>query len=347
MAAQRTYYQLLGVPRNADLAAIKAAYRKKIRASHPDRFEADLARLRRSGNSAQIYALERKVAKAQAATQQLNEAYSVLSDPARRRQYDLTLAQVTNTQIERERYQRYANNWEDGRRSVKQRSHHDPNNPHSPRKPDDSAVPWAIMGGLLIALVVIFGLLSNFLNVIDHQPFTTYVPRQPTAQGVVSAGDLQATASSRMATVVQRTAVASAPTSTPRSIQANRDAAAALIDLGRHQLAIEPLDLAISQVGNDAELYMMRGTAYYALIDEESAALPNAIADFTQALTLDDALVDAYRARGLAFHALYERSEETALAAQALADLERYVELTDEDASEVVALVAALRDLVE
>jgi curved DNA-binding protein CbpA len=61
------YYRSLGVPPTATLAEIKAAYRKRASALHPDR------------NPSQ---------KAHAEFQAMQEAYEVLSDAARRRAYD-------------------------------------------------------------------------------------------------------------------------------------------------------------------------------------------------------------------------------------------------------------------
>jgi len=65
----RDYYQILGVPRSASQADIKKAFRKLARAHHPDRNPGDKG-------------AERKFKDA-------NEANEVLSDPEKRKQYDL------------------------------------------------------------------------------------------------------------------------------------------------------------------------------------------------------------------------------------------------------------------
>ncbi len=65
----RDYYQILGVPRSASQADIKKAFRKLARAHHPDRNPGDKA-------------AERKFKDA-------NEANEVLSDPEKRKQYDV------------------------------------------------------------------------------------------------------------------------------------------------------------------------------------------------------------------------------------------------------------------
>lgn len=65
----RDYYQILGVPRSASQADIKKAFRKLARQLHPDRNPGDAA-------------AERKF-------KDVNEANEVLSDPEKRKQYDL------------------------------------------------------------------------------------------------------------------------------------------------------------------------------------------------------------------------------------------------------------------
>ncbi len=64
------YYELLGVPRDADAKAIKKAYRKLAMKWHPDRHQGDAA------------------TEAEARFKQISEAYEVLSDPEKRGKYD-------------------------------------------------------------------------------------------------------------------------------------------------------------------------------------------------------------------------------------------------------------------
>jgi DnaJ-class molecular chaperone len=65
----RDYYEILGVPRSASQADIKKAFRKLAREHHPDRNAGDKAAEKRFKD--------------------LNEANAVLSDPEKRKQYDL------------------------------------------------------------------------------------------------------------------------------------------------------------------------------------------------------------------------------------------------------------------
>ncbi|HEX4289817.1 MAG TPA: DnaJ domain-containing protein, partial [Trebonia sp.] len=67
MAAGDDFYQILGVPRNADQDEIQRAYRKLARTYHPD-VNADPA--------------------AEDRFKEISEAYDVLSDPQARRRYD-------------------------------------------------------------------------------------------------------------------------------------------------------------------------------------------------------------------------------------------------------------------
>ncbi len=64
----KDYYKILGVPRNASDADIKKAFRKLAREHHPD--------------------VARNKKEAEEKFKEINEAYDVLSDPAKRRKYD-------------------------------------------------------------------------------------------------------------------------------------------------------------------------------------------------------------------------------------------------------------------
>ena len=68
MADKRDYYEVLGVDKNADDAALKKAYRALAKKYHPDSNPGDK--------------------EAEAKFKEASEAYGVLSDPEKRRQYD-------------------------------------------------------------------------------------------------------------------------------------------------------------------------------------------------------------------------------------------------------------------
>ena len=69
--AEESYYELLQVTPTADLEIITAAYRALIRRHHPDRNPSPSA---------------------DATTKRLNEAWEILSDPAKRAEYDRQFA---------------------------------------------------------------------------------------------------------------------------------------------------------------------------------------------------------------------------------------------------------------
>jgi len=68
MADKRDYYEVLGVDKNADDAAIKKAYRALARKYHPDQNPGDK--------------------EAEAKFKEASEAYAVLSDEEKRKKYD-------------------------------------------------------------------------------------------------------------------------------------------------------------------------------------------------------------------------------------------------------------------
>lgn len=70
---RKDYYKILGVSKNGSESEIKTAYKKLALKHHPDK-----------NSSADL----KEVAEAEAKFKEINEAYSVLSDPQKREQYD-------------------------------------------------------------------------------------------------------------------------------------------------------------------------------------------------------------------------------------------------------------------
>jgi molecular chaperone DnaJ len=69
MVTNKDYYAILGVPRNASIEDVKKAYRRLARKFHPDLHPGDK--------------------EMEAKFKDINEAYSVLINPEKRKQYDL------------------------------------------------------------------------------------------------------------------------------------------------------------------------------------------------------------------------------------------------------------------
>ena len=83
MADKRDYYEVLGVPKDADDAAIKKAYRQLAKKYHPDMNPGDK--------------------EAEIKFKEASEAYAVLSDAEKRRQYDsLAMPHLKAEQVELE-----------------------------------------------------------------------------------------------------------------------------------------------------------------------------------------------------------------------------------------------------
>ena len=70
---KKSYYEVLGLSENASEAEIKAAYRKLALKWHPDKFATKSQKEREEANQKM---------------KEVNQAYEVLSDPEKRKNYD-------------------------------------------------------------------------------------------------------------------------------------------------------------------------------------------------------------------------------------------------------------------
>lgn len=143
-----TFYEVLGVAEDADAAQLRAAYRRAARANHPDAHgEASAARMA-----------------------EVNQAWQVLQDPQRRRDYDLTLAAPSTPSSS-------------ASRPTVTRSEPPPfvEPRHNPlgRYQDPPRIPWRFMGVMLV-----LGIAFVVLGVI-----TAGDPVPPTVDNVLSPGD--------------------------------------------------------------------------------------------------------------------------------------------------------------
>lgn len=84
MTVSRNYYHILSVPQNANVEAIKRAYRKLALQYHPDRNHGQEEKVKKKNEEAM---------------KELVAAYQVLSDPRKRRDYDLGLKNGFNDNL--------------------------------------------------------------------------------------------------------------------------------------------------------------------------------------------------------------------------------------------------------
>lgn len=318
MTADLNYYDMLGIVPSADLDTVKRAYRDQMRRYHPDAFLGKMAKARQVGDLKQIRTLEKEIEESKHKTQQINTAYSVLSDAAKRQTYDMRRAGVPQQRStpyapEQDPYRAGPYAARDAHNPTRQTR---PPVQSAPPPPNDSfptLLLTILIGGLLLVVGSVVALMAlpapeDGLPVIND--------------GRVSAQDLQGTTTANQATRIAWTQAAVDPTHTPRSLVQEVQTGDRFADDGNYALAIEMYSNAINDGYTGDDVYTKRGLAY--LLSSDSARVSNAVVDFTRAIQQDSANAAAYRGRALAYVTLWRETDDAALPMLIRDDIAQY-----------------------
>lgn len=319
--ADESHYETLGIRPMADTDAIKRAYRDKIRQHHPDNFAGERSRLQRDGKLVELQALERRIAEAERMTQRINRAYAVLSDPVQRSNYDrvhghrsptgtVSSAYTSSSSYSRPSGATRTTSTRSSSTASRQAGFQQP----PPAEKQTTKIPWPWFVGLMILVSLGAIMVNNFLDTGDRQPTT--ISAGPSAR------DLQSTESARQSTRVARTQAIAIATATPQSPDDYLASADAFLELGYYELALEGYSAAFDSFRDDPIFYLKRGMAYAGLADGEAGdAADAALVNFRRALFLEPDNSQVYRERGLLYYALWQTTDDSAYAQQALLDL--------------------------
>ncbi|GEM_PF-1556740 len=330
---ETTYYDMLSLRPNADVESIKRAYREKIRTFHPDSLAGELARRKGAGNYGGAYEIERRIEEYKKKTQEINQAYSVLSDPVAREAYD---------RPRKERAQAAYRAPDPSRAGPYAQRRANPAPP--PQTPVEEKMPVRWIAGLVVVLIVIF---SSFVSLFASV-FLTDGLRPAGSSGGLSSRDLQETQNAIQATYIVRTQNAQLPTATPRPPLENRNIGKAFYDSENYGLAEELYTLALSQSPQNAQWHVERGFVYVQMMVQDATYFDRAMADFDRALLLDDAVHETYLGRAEAqyrYSTLPQNRPPSPEAIQRIQDdLLQYIERTGDIEHPKVKELQALLD---
>ncbi|HEY0029336.1 MAG TPA: DnaJ domain-containing protein [Bacteroidia bacterium] len=142
--SERNYYILLEIKTTATAEEIKAAYRQLAKKYHPDK---------NTGNKA-----------AEEYFKEIQQAYAILSNPEKRRKYDLRFSQVYKTQVKQKAYSNapYTGN---AYQYAQQQAQARPKPKASPQPQQTAAKPdntesWQILVSVGIAMVLLYFIIS-------------------------------------------------------------------------------------------------------------------------------------------------------------------------------------------
>jgi curved DNA-binding protein CbpA len=321
MTTEPNFYEVLGIAANADIDTVKRAYREQMRRYHPDAFVGLMAKARQSGDLRQIRLLEKQIEESKQKTKQLNIAYEILSDAAKRQAYDMRREGVPQSRSapyypESDPYRSGPYAARDAANPTRRQA---PRHAPAPRKPDDS-FPFVLFGILAGGLFLAFASLFAFGNLPapeDGIPFAN--------DGRISAQDLQATTSAQQVTRVYMTRIAQQPTSTPRTLEQEVLTGDTFAERGEYALAAELYTNAINRGYDEVEVYFKRAQAYLQMGTDASLSL--AFADLTYVIQQQPDNAAAYLERALLQYALWQKNGASVLVDAIRADATRYSEL--------------------
>ncbi|TVR21640.1 MAG: hypothetical protein EA396_07905 [Anaerolineaceae bacterium] len=324
----RTHYDVLRITPDATQEQIKRAYRQLMKQYHPDRLEAERARAQ---TPLDRHIVERQISDAHQYTQLLNQAYAVLADPVKRRQYDASIRPATPA--------RAASATDYAAYPYKPRPPQDPPRrpppPHvknTPPREDYGPHPNELMRRIGFSLFFLVALLF----VCELSVNSMFVDLE--AEGEVA---LQITRRN-----IDATAYALSIPPEPRSTEeAFFLSAISALNYEDYTGAIDDLSRAI-HITPSADLYYMRGLAYrQRAVGISDADNSRARTDFTRALTLQPNFAEAYYQRGVLLYDSWRIYGGDGLRLDALADFEMFAALGDlADVQRVEQIIRQLQE---